>query len=125
MATTVQLALSGSERAQLHALVQAIAPEAQAWVFGSRATGRARPFSDLDLLLMGKRPLTWEQRAALADALEQSDLPFRVDVVEPCGLAPGFLARIELERVPLQGAGRGEEPPVTARVSSLRCWRSV
>ena len=48
-------------------------------VYGSRATGRARPGSDLDLVLFGlvsERDLT-----DLWLAFEESDLPIKVDVV--------------------------------------------
>jgi predicted nucleotidyltransferase len=49
-------------------------------VFGSRATGQARRYSDLDIGLAGE-PLGQEQLAQLTDELEESDLPVRVDVV--------------------------------------------
>lgn len=54
-----------------------VLPGAEVWVFGSRAAGRARPFSDLDLLLTRPPRLSWAQRAALRDAVDESDLPFR------------------------------------------------
>ena len=70
------------------------------WLSGSRATGRARPFSDLDRLIAPAQPLTWAQRAALRDAFEGSSQPFRVDIVELNALAPGMRARVGAERVP-------------------------
>jgi predicted nucleotidyltransferase len=42
----------------------------QAWVFGSRATGRARPYSDLDILIARAKPLDWRERADLCVAFE-------------------------------------------------------
>ena len=81
--------------------MEAVLPGAEVWVFGSRATGHARPFSDLDLLVTQPPSLSWAQRAALRDGFEASDLPFRVDVVEADSLAPGFASRVEAERVPL------------------------
>ncbi|NIC42532.1 nucleotidyltransferase domain-containing protein [Aquabacterium sp. A08] len=45
-------------------------------MFGSRAMGRARPFSDLDLLLTTPERLSWQQRCELADRFEQSPCPF-------------------------------------------------
>ncbi|HEX9080610.1 MAG TPA: nucleotidyltransferase domain-containing protein [Desulfuromonadaceae bacterium] len=50
--------------------------------FGSRVQGTAKPFSDLDLVVMGDEPLDFRQLAALKDAFAESNLPFRVDVVE-------------------------------------------
>jgi len=49
-------------------------------VFGSRATGDARPYSDLDIALAGD-PLPLVELGELQADLEESDLPIRVDVV--------------------------------------------
>ena len=76
-------------------------PPLQAWVFGSRATGRARPFSDLDLLITEPPSLSWRERADLRDAFEASDLPFRVDVVEAALLAEAMALRVMGERLVL------------------------
>ena len=54
----------------------------KAWVFGSRATGRARQYSDLDLAVDAGRPLTLDEFAGLSDAFSESDLPYRVDLVD-------------------------------------------
>jgi uncharacterized protein len=70
----------------------------KAWVFGSRATGRARPYSDLDILISSAAPLDWRTRADLKDAFEASNLPFRVDVVEEARLAPSLAPRVLAER---------------------------
>ena len=93
------LALSPAQRSEIRRIVDAAVPGARVWVFGSRAAGRARPFSDVDLLLQTRQPLAWDEWAALEDAFEQSDLPFRVDVVERRGLPPDFLERVEREKV--------------------------
>jgi len=53
-----------------------------AWVFGSRVTGRARRYSDLDLAIDVGRPLTLDEIAGLAEAFSDSDLPYRVDLVD-------------------------------------------
>lgn len=85
----------------VRALVKAHVPDAQVWVFGSRATGRARPYSDLDLLFTRPEHLPWQSRCDLQDALEASELPFRVDIVETRSLTPPLRLRIEAERLAL------------------------
>ena len=57
-------------------------PSAKAWVFGSRATGRARRYSDLDLVIDAGRQLTLDEAARLSEAFSDSDLPYRVDLVD-------------------------------------------
>lgn len=79
-----------------------VLPGAEVWVFGSRAAGRSRPFSDLDLLLTWPKRLSWAQRAALRDAFDESELPFRVDVVEADALSPTIAQRVDSEKVPLR-----------------------
>ncbi len=93
------MGLTPDQTRQVRAILDKVVPGAQAWVFGSRASGRARPFSDLDLLLTQPSHLSWQQRAALRDAFEASTLPFRVDVVESDTLAPGMAQRVAAERV--------------------------
>ncbi len=68
-------------------------------VFGSRATGTAGRGSDLDLAIETGRPLIQAELAALADAFEDSDLPYTVDVVDLAPVAAAFRALIERDRV--------------------------
>lgn len=68
------------------------APGRRAVVFGSRATGRHRPLSDLDLLILGA-PLPAGDRGALVDELLESDLPYRVDLVEAASTGEAFVHR--------------------------------
>lgn len=95
------LALSADELGTVRRILDACLPGAQVQVFGSRATGRSRPFSDLDLLVLEPSRLSLAQRADLRDAFEASRLPFRVDVVEAAGLAPGMAQRVAAECRPL------------------------
>jgi uncharacterized protein len=82
-------------------ILDAELPGAQVVVFGSRATGKARPFSDLDLLVQRPARLTLDQLARLRDAFEASTLPFRVDVVEADALAPSYAERVAGQCIPL------------------------
>jgi len=82
-------------------------PAAKVWVFGSRATGRARRYSDLDLAIDAGRPLTLDETASLVDAFSESNLAYRVDVVDWCAIDDCFRQIIEKERVPLAEATGG------------------
>jgi predicted nucleotidyltransferase len=69
--------------------------------FGSRTTGRVKPFSDLDLLIDAGRRLTPTESADLSEAFSESDLPWKVDFIDLHGTDPAFLRRIEPDCIPV------------------------
>lgn len=88
-------------RAILRAILRAHLPAGtRVHVFGSRAHGGARRYSDLDLALSGDRPIDPGTIAALAEALSESDLPYRVDLVDLAIVDPGFRDRIMRDATP-------------------------
>lgn len=93
--------LTALQRETVVSIVRQCLPGAQALVFGSRATGRCRPTSDLDLLFVKPDAIDWHARARLHDAFDASELPFRVDVVAWADLAPSYRARVQGEARPL------------------------
>jgi type I restriction enzyme S subunit len=69
------------------------------WADGSRARRtRLKKYSDLDLAVEGP-PLSFAVRSDLTEAFEESDLPFKVDIVETESLDPEFRRRIEADKV--------------------------
>jgi len=63
-------------------LLNRFIPDRKILVFGSRATGtRVKPYSDLDLCIMGDKPVDSLALSDLQDSLSESDLPIRVDLV--------------------------------------------
>ncbi len=68
-------------------------------LFGSRAKGSARQYSDLDLALQPSRSLTSAQLRAIREIFSESDLPFLVDLVIWEDLDPEFQKLIERECV--------------------------
>ncbi len=44
--------------------------------------GHHKPYSDLDLAVMTDKPLSLEVHANLKDAFSESDLPWKVDIVD-------------------------------------------
>jgi len=57
-------------------------PNCEVRAFGSRCSGTAKKYSDLDLCVCGSEKLDWKRLANLRDALMESALPFRVDVMD-------------------------------------------
>ena len=52
-------------------------PTRRVVAFGSRATGRSKPFSDLDLAIQGDAEVPSAILAALADDFDESSLPLQ------------------------------------------------
>jgi uncharacterized protein len=65
------------------------------WVFGSRITGKAKTYSDLDLVIISNASLPLLTMALLKDAFSESALPFKVDILDWSQLTPDFKQIIE------------------------------
>jgi uncharacterized protein len=81
--------------------------DARAYVFGSRVSGGARRYSDLDLALEWIRPLGLDVLGEVAEALSESDLPYKVDMVDLATVTPAFRARIAEDWLPFEITDRG------------------
>ena len=86
------------------AILQQHVPDREVWAFGSRARHTAKPYSDLDLLIIGDEPLSLTMSATLTDDFSESDLPWKVDVVDWATTPESFRRIIERDRVVLQTA---------------------
>ncbi len=53
-----------------------------AFIFGSRAGGGARKFSDYDIGIIGNKPVPSFKKVLIEEALEESNIPYKVDVVD-------------------------------------------
>ena len=78
---TNRIDITPEERALVLRILNEIVPDQEVRAFGSRVTGKAKPFSDLDLAVIGDEPLPLETRARLEEAFSESDLPWKVDVL--------------------------------------------
>ena len=63
---------------------------ASVFAFGSRVTGKAVKFSDLDLMVKADARLPWLKLADLRESFEASSLPITVDVVDWATCSDGF-----------------------------------
>ena len=85
-------------------------PAVEVRAFGSRVAWNARETSDLDLALMTDEPLTVAQMADLRAAFTESDLPFRVDLVDWASASDDFRKVIAREHVAIAAGGTAPEP---------------
>ncbi len=92
---------SDHKRLVLNILRANLPPSTKAWIFGSRATGRARRYSDLDLTIDAGRRLTLDETAKLAEAFSDSDLLYKVDLVDWQNIDDRWREKIMADRVPL------------------------
>jgi len=109
-------------RIVLDILAAHLPKQAKTWVFGSRATGRSRNYSDLDLAIDAGRRLTLDETARLAEAFSESDLPYRVDLVDWRAISVEFRNLIAAGRRALAGFS---EPSLgmTSVLYVGRLWR--
>ena len=100
MTPPLQIDLSPDHRRLVLNILRAHLPQGtRAWVFGSRATGRARRYSDLDLAIDAGRRLTLDEIAGLTEAFSDSDLPYKVDLIDWHDIDDGWRQIIVAERV--------------------------
>ena len=72
-------------------IFQFLSPEEyQIFIFGSRATGKAQKYSDYDIGISGKKSLSSKTKVLIEEILEESDLPYKVEIVDFSLVSPGF-----------------------------------
>jgi predicted nucleotidyltransferase len=99
---TAALELCDDDAAILRGVLRECLPKsARAYAFGSRVHGGARRYSDLDLALEWDQPLGLDLIGQIAEALSESDLPCKVDIVDLSLVEPAFRRRIAADCIPL------------------------
>lgn len=96
-------------------ILQKHVPERAVWAFGSRAKWLTKENSDLDLCIVGETPLSFTTLGLLKEAFEESDLPWKVDVVDWATTSESFRKIIERDKVMVQEGRKGP--------SAVRKWR--
>jgi predicted nucleotidyltransferase len=76
------------------------------YVFGSRGKGTARKYSDLDIAIdaHGKK-IDFSTECAIKGDLEESDIPYRVDIIDLNSITPHFRKLIKEDLVPFSTSG--------------------
>ena len=78
----------------LFSLLDRYLPQIPVWAHGSRVTGGAKPWSDLDLVVFTEEKYKY-QLSLLKEAFEESNLSFRVELLEWDSLPDKFKSNIE------------------------------
>ena len=95
------IAIDPDEKKIVLDIIAEFAPDCEVYAFGSRVNGTYRDTSDLDLAFA--RPngdkLSISQWGDLKEAFGESDLVFRVDVVDYNGVEPRFREIIDRGRL--------------------------
>lgn len=80
------LGISENQLTKIQGILNSILKNKLTWkvsVFGSRAKGNYKKYSDLDLWLETTPEITPTELSTLSEAFEESDLPIKVDLVIP------------------------------------------
>ena len=77
-------------------------PEREVRAFGSRIIDKASRFSDLDLVIMGDERILYDTIADIREAFEESDIPYKVDILEWATINDNFRKIIDQRYVVLQ-----------------------
>ncbi len=79
----------------IYEIIRRHIPHVRVGVFGSRAQGTSRKFSDIDLIAMTLQPLPLSTMTALKEEFSESDLPFRVDIIDQAATDEEFRRYID------------------------------
>lgn len=94
---TLRLDMDPRHREQIERLLREHVPGVEVWAYGSRVDGRGHEGSDLDLVLRGGdlRPIPLDALRGLQEALQDSSIPFIVEVRDWARLPEAFHREIE------------------------------
>ena len=100
---TRSIDLPAEHRALALDIIRRRLPEARVWVYGSRAKGRARRYSDLDLMLDdGGRQISASVMGNLDEDFDESNLPIIVELHDMAQTDARFLERVREDFLPLE-----------------------
>ncbi|HWB49278.1 MAG TPA: nucleotidyltransferase domain-containing protein [Stellaceae bacterium] len=73
--------------------------DAEVWLFGSCARGDVRNASDIDIGILPREPLPSGVFADIEDNIEESTIPYHVDVVDLRRVTDAFLRNVRREGI--------------------------
>nr|WP_315481697.1 nucleotidyltransferase domain-containing protein [uncultured Undibacterium sp.] len=93
------IAITSEQWEIVAAILQKHIPNKAIWIFGSRAKHQAKPYSDLDIAIIGETPLSINLLAAMTEDFTESALPFKVDLVDWASADAAFRGMVESDKV--------------------------
>lgn len=63
-------------------ILKKFVPNSEIRVFGSRYNGTSKKYSDLDIAIVSDKELDWELISDIKESFQESDITFRVDVLD-------------------------------------------
>ena len=93
------LQLNDNDLAIVKNILKQNLPNLTVFAFGSRTKMTAKPYSDLDLVVMTDTLLDLATMASLKDDFAESDLVFKVDISDWASLSDEFKSRIQSDLI--------------------------
>ena len=94
--------VSPAQLEEIKQILEQHVPGCEVRAFGSRVTGQVKPWSDLDLAVIGEQSLGFRRLGRLVEAFQESTFPFRVDVLDWHETSPSFQTIISREYALIQ-----------------------
>ena len=80
-------------------LISVFLPDTKIYIFGSRATGKHRESSDVDIALDNKQKIHRHTISQIKDAIKAIDMPYGIDVVDLNSVSEVLKEQIERDLV--------------------------
>jgi len=87
--------VSNKELQIVKSVLKKYLPNYEVRAFGSRVNGKSKPYSDLDLVVIGHEKIALKIMFRAEEALAESILPFRVDLLDWNAISESFQKIIE------------------------------
>ena len=101
---TRSLHLSKKQRKEIEDICKNHLPDIEVWAYGSRVNGKSHDGSDLDLVLSSSnlKKIPQDVLQNFIDVLQESNIPFLIDVRDRACLPESFYIEIKKNHVVIQ-----------------------
>ena len=79
-------------------IIKSTLPHTKIYAFGSRVTGKARKYSDLDLALDNGKDIELSRLMELKERLSETDIPFVIDLIDYQSISLAFKKIIDRDK---------------------------